>query len=308
MKLRNHRFTEMENFKITFLGTGNAIPTEKRNHTSILVSFANENILVDCGEGTQRQLRYAKISPSKINRILITHWHGDHILGLPGLLQTLAMSNYQQVLKIYMPRGTSKFMNAIEALMIRFQIRIEVHEVSNLVLDEKLFKISSLPMTHDTPCNAYSIEIKDKIRLDRKKLKKLKLPNSPLLGQLQQGKDIVINGKKIKSKDLTYTEKGKKITVIMDTSSNQNTIEIAKNSDLLITESTFSKEKQEKAQEYNHLTSIDAANIAKKSKSKKLILTHISQRYEHHPEQLLKEAKKIFKNTSLVNDLDVVEI
>lgn len=298
----------MEPINITFLGTGNAIPTVKRNHSGILVSFANENILVDCGEGIQRQFQIAKIPLPRITRVLITHWHGDHILGLPGILQTLAMSNYQKTLKIYGPRGTFRFMKAIEDLMIKFKISLEVKEISDETLDFQWFQIKSKSMNHDSPCNAYSISIKDKIRLDKKKLKKMKLPNSPLLGQLQKGKDIVLNGKTIKAKSLIYTEKGKKVTIIMDTALNDSCVPLASNSNLLICESTFAKEEQEKAMEYKHLTSVDAATIAKKSKSNKLILTHISQRYEFNPAIIEKEAKKLFKNVKLAKDFDVVEI
>ena len=298
----------MEKIKITFLGTGNAVPTEKRNHTSILLSYKNENILIDCGEGTQRQFRYAKLSPSKITKILITHWHGDHILGLPGLFQTLSMAEYQKTLNLYGPKNTSYFIAQLGKL-INIKIPLKINNIEQeKFYEEKEFYLEAFPMSHDTPCLAYSFVIKDKLRLDKKKIKKLKIPNSPLLGDLQQGKDIVYEKKKIKSKDVTYLEKGKKITFILDTSINQNTYKIAEDSDILVCESTFSKEEEKVAQEYKHLTSTDAANIAKKAKVKKLILTHISQRYERHPEIILKEAKKFFKNTFLVNDLDVLEI
>jgi len=298
----------MENMKVTFLGTGSTMPTEKRNHTGILVSFANENILVDPGEGTQRQFLLAKIPLPKITKILITHWHGDHILGLPGILQTLAMLDYQKTLQIYGPRGSFRFMKAIEDLMIKIKINIEVKEVTNEILDFKTFQIETKSMDHDSPCNAYSISIKDKIRLDKKKLKKMKIPNSPLLGQLTKGKDIILDGKTIKAKSLIYKEEGKKITIVMDTALNDNAIGLASDSDILISESTFSKEEQEKAKEYKHLTSLDAATIAKKSKSQKLILTHLSQRYEFNPTIIEKEAKKIFKNVKLAKDFDVFEI
>jgi len=299
----------MENIKLTFLGTSNAIPTKQRNHPSILASFKDENILVDCGEGTQRQLRIAGISPTKITKILITHWHGDHILGLPGLFQTLAMSNYQKTLHLYGPKGTIHYMRVIESLLNKFKIKIEVKEIENSILFEnKEYYIETKSMLHDSPCNAYSIILKDKIRINKTKLKKLKLPNSPLLRQLQEGKDVKINNKLIKAKSLTYKEKGKKASFILDTRMNNNTIEISKNSDLLVCESTFSKQEQELAKEYKHLTSTQAAEIAKKSKSKKLILTHISQRYEFNPKPLLNDAKRIFKNTFLVKDLDSIEI
>jgi len=152
---------------------------------SYVSKLVDENILVDCGEGTQRQLRRADISPTKITKILITHWHGDHILGLPGLIQTLAMSNYQKTLQLYGPKGTMKFSRLIEELLNRFKINIQIKEVENSVFFENRdFYIETKSMTHDSPCNAYSIILKDKIRLDKSKLKKLKLPNSPILKQL----------------------------------------------------------------------------------------------------------------------------
>jgi ribonuclease Z len=97
--------------KLIFLGTSDAIPSKERNHTSILISYKNENILVDCGEGTQRQLRIAEINPGKITRLLITHWHGDHVLGIPGLLQTLSFNEYKQTFFIYGPKGTKEFVD-----------------------------------------------------------------------------------------------------------------------------------------------------------------------------------------------------
>lgn len=299
----------METIKLTFLGTGNAIPTKKRNHTAILASFANENILFDCGEGTQRQLRMLDLSPTKLTRIFITHWHGDHMLGLPGLFQTLALSNYQKTLKVYGPKGTNRYIQLIQELIIDFHINLEVHEIdAGTIMDEKDFKVEAANMVHSRPTLAYSLILKDKIRLNKSKLKKLKLPNSPILRELQRGKDIIFNGKKIKVKSVVYKEKGKKITVILDTAFNKNAIELAKDSDIVITESSYSKEESDKAEQYKHMTALQAAQIAKKSKSKKLLLTHISQRYEKNPKIIEKEAKKIFKNARLVKDFDSIDI
>ena len=299
----------MERVNITFLGTGNAIPTEIRNHTGILLRFKDESLLFDCGEGIQRQFRLAKLSPSKLTRIFITHWHGDHILGLPGLFQTLAMSNYSQTLKIYGPVGTKKFISLIIELLMHINIKIEVHEMhDSAIIDAGEFKIEAKSMAHGTPTLAYSFIIKEKIRLRKDKLKKLKLPNSPLLKKLQEGKDIIIKNKKIKASQVTYKQPGKKITVILDTAMNNKAIELAKNSDLVITESTFSEHEAEKAKEYKHLTAKDAATIAKKSNSKALIITHISQRYEHNLSRIENEAKRTFKNTRVAKDLDSLEL
>jgi ribonuclease Z len=297
----------MENVKITFLGTGSAIPTRGHNHPAILASFANENILIDCGEGTQRQFRIAGLNPMKLTRIFITHWHGDHILGLPGLFQTLALSDYQKILKVYGPKGTKRFIELIQELIFDFHINLEVHEVSGRFLNENTFFAEAAEMHHGTPANAYSITLKDRIKLDKKKLKKFKLPNSPILGELASGKDVIFNKKKIKVSQVAYIDKGKKLTVVLDTSYNKNAIELAKNSDVLIAESSFSAEETAKAQEYKHLTAPQTAEIAKKSKSKKLILIHLSQRYEHDPKVIEKEAKKIFKNVKIAKELEVIK-
>ncbi len=298
----------MERIKVTFLGTGDAVPTKLRNHTSILIEFKDEHILLDCGEGTQRQFKIANISPHKLTRILVTHWHGDHILGIPGLLQTLAMGNYQKTLKIYGPKGTRHYISLMQHLFKDFKINLDVREISGKFIDDKDFFVEAKEMNHNTPCLAYAISLKDKIRLKKDKLKKLKIPNTPLLKELQKGKDVIIDGKKIKAKDISYLEKGKKVVVILDTANNSNAQIIAKNADLLISEATFSSDETKIAKEYKHLTAKDAATIARKSKVKKLILTHISQRYEADLSKIEKEAKKIFRNTSIAKDFDSLEI
>lgn len=297
--------------EITFLGTGSHIPTATRNHTGILLSFGSENILFDCGEGTQRQFRVAKLNPCKLTKILISHWHGDHALGLPGLLKTLAMSEYSKTLHIYGPKGTKKNISLLEKIYGKAKLKLQIHEISSgKIIDEKEFIIKTLPMKHGIPTNAYSLIIKDKLRLRKDKIKKLKLPHSPLLSKLQQGKDILHpkTNKKIRARDVTYLQKGKKVTIIMDTSINKNAIKLAKNSDLLICEATYTTQHEKKAKQNKHLMSKQAAEIAKKAKVKKLILTHISCRYEKHYSQILQEAKKILKNTSLVKDFDKVVV
>jgi ribonuclease Z len=295
--------------KITFLGTSGAIPSAKRNSTSILLNYNEENILIDCGEGTQRQIRKAHLNPCKVNRILITHWHGDHVLGISGLLQTLALSGYNKIMHIYGPIGTKKY---IQEMMKTFMFagekyEIKVEEVSGNFFETNDFYLKAEKMQHGIPTNAYSFVIKDKIRINKKKLAKTKI-SGPILKDLKKGKDIIYKNKKYKAKDLIYLEKGKKISFVLDTRMNKMIIPFIKNADLFICESTFSKELKEKAKEYLHMTSEDAANVAKKAKVGKLILTHISARYEKNMKLILDEAKKIFKNSYLAKDLDVLEI
>ncbi len=298
--------------KITFLGTGAVVPTETRNHTSILLNYNEENILVDCGEGTQRQLRKAKINPCKITRLLITHWHGDHILGIPGLFQTLALNNYQKTLFIYGPRGTKKYIDEIFKIFVNNRINTEVREVDGEFLETKDFYLTALKMDHETPCNGYSFTEKEKLRIKKSSIKKLKInPEERYkLSHLTKGKNIKINNKKINYKKHTYIQPGKKISFILDTRLSENVKKIAKDSDLAIIESTFLEAESGKqmANEYFHLTAKQAAEIAKSSKVKQLILTHISQRYQYKEKKLLDEARKIFKNTKLAEDFMTIKI
>jgi len=295
--------------KMTFLGTADAIPSAKRNHTSILLSYNQENILIDCGEGTQRQFRKARLNPCKVTRILITHWHGDHVLGIPGLLQTLTLSGYNKTLYIYGPKGTKHYMNEMmKAFRFGGTYKMEVKEVKGKFFETQDFYLEAEAMKHGTPANAYNFVIKDSIRIDSAKLKKSKLPAGPLLQKLKQGKDISYEGKKYKAKDLTYSDKGKKVSVVLDTLMHNKIVPFVKDADLLVCESSFSKELKDHAKEHLHLTTEQAAGIAKKAKVGKLILTHISGRYENNMKKILGESKKVFKNSFLVKDLDVFEV
>ena len=294
-----------ENIPITFLGTSQAIPTARRNHTSILLQYKDETILVDCGEGTQRQFRKAKLNPCKLTRLLITHWHGDHILGIAGLLQTLLLNGYSKTLYVYGPKGTKNDLHELLNLLVPYnKIPLKVEEVSEgKFFETKDFYLESMPMQHGIPCNAYSFVEKERTRLDRAKLKKLKLPNSPLLGDLAKGKDIEWKGKKVKAKDIIYKEPQRKITFILDTALNENCHKLAKDSQVIISEAVYLNNEKELATLHEHLTAEDAAIIASKAKAKALYLAHLSQRYDGSEKLILKEAKAKFKNTIIAEDL-----
>ncbi len=295
--------------KITFLGTADQVPSASRNHTAVLLTYKGENILIDCGEGTQRQFRKAKLNPCKVDKILITHWHGDHIFGLPGFLSTLALSGYNKKLIIYGPKRTEIFVKELlKVFNFERKYEIEVKEVSGKFFETDEFFLEAKLMEHGIPCNAYCFVKKDQIRIDKEKLKKSKLLSGPLISKLKQGKNISYEGKKYFAKDLTYLEKGKKVSFVFDTRLNKRIVPFVENSDLLICESSYEAELIEQAKEHLHLTSVQAAEIAKKSKSKKLILTHISQRYDKNLNKILDESKAVFKNSELAKDLDCFEI
>ncbi|MBS3080722.1 ribonuclease Z [Candidatus Pacearchaeota archaeon] len=305
----------MEKIKIIFLGTSQAIPTETRNHTSILLMYKGENILVDCGEGTQRQFRKAKLNPCKITKLLITHWHGDHVLGIPGLFQTLALNNYAKKLEIYGPRGTQRLINELMRIFIPVnKISVEVKEVNGKFFENEDFCLEASSLEHTVPVNGYAFIEKDKMKIKKEKfqkeLKKLKIERKELekIEFLKKGKNIKIGGKEFKAKDYTFSEKGRKISFIFDTGYCKNAVTLAYNADVSIVESTYSGEEENLAKEYKHLTSVIAARIAKEAKAKSLILTHISQRHEFKEKKLLKEARKVFKNTKIAKDLMLVEV
>jgi ribonuclease Z len=309
----------VEKINLTFLGTGSSIPTARRNHPATLLKYKAENILVDCGEGTQRQFRKAHLNPCKVTKILISHWHGDHVLGLPGLLQTLNLNGYQGELQIYGPKGSKKAFQEMVAPYLGFywninkknggNFNIVLKEIdSGVFIDSDEFQIEAAEVEHNCPALAYSFIVKEKKRLDRAKLKKMKIPNSPLVGELVKGKTVEINGKKIDGKKLMYVEPARKVAFLMDTCKCAGALKIAKDANVLISEATYSKEEQDIAKEHGHLTSIDAATIAKKAKAKALVLIHLSQRYEGIPKMILGEAKKIFKDTIIPEDLEEIQL
>ncbi|HLC77743.1 MAG TPA: ribonuclease Z [Candidatus Nanoarchaeia archaeon] len=297
------------NIKLTFLGTADQIPSSDRNHTAILLTYEGDNILVDCGEGTQRQFRKAGLNPCKVTKILITHWHGDHVLGLPGLLSTLSLSGYNKKLYIYGPKGTKEFvMEMLRVFGFKKNYEIVAEEVSGKFYDNGDFYLEAESMEHGIPCNAYSFVKKGQIRIDKAKLKKLKIKEGPHLVELKKGKDISFNGKNYKAKDLTYKDEDRKISFVLDTRDNKKIIPFVKDADLLVCESSFEDGLKEQAHEHLHLTSTQAGEIAKKAKVKKLVLTHLSQRYEKNTKFILNEAKKVFKDTLVVKDFDSVSV
>ncbi len=300
----------VEKIELTFLGTGSAIPTARRNHPAVLLKYKDENILVDCGEGTQRQFRKAHLNPCKITKILISHWHGDHVLGLPGLLMTMLLNGYNRKLEIYGPLGTKEKVRLYFDLIGRKgqDLDVKVSEVSGgVIFDSDEFFLEAVGVEHDCPALAYSFVVKEKGRLDKEKLKKLDIPNSPLIGELVKGKKVEIGGKKIDGKKLMYIENSRKVSFLMDSRKCENAVKISKEADILISEATYSKGESDVAREHGHLTSVDAATIAKKAKIKALVLVHLSQRYEAVPKVILKEAKEIFSDVVIPEDLDKIE-
>ncbi len=295
--------------QVTFLGTSSMVPTKDRNQSGIFIRYKNEGILIDCGEGTQRQFKQKGIPLTKITKILISHWHGDHVFGLPGVMSTLGSAEYEKTLEIYGPKGTKKHFEAMfKAFVFDNRIKYEIKEIkSGKILENKDIYIETLPLEHGVTTMGYSLVEKDIRHVDAKKAKKLGIPNGPLMGKLQRNETVSHKGKKINPKDVTYIEKGKKITVIADTVPCKNAVKLAKEADLLICEATYDSKLQEKGEAYGHMTGKQAGLIANQANVKKLVLTHFSARYKttHEVEE---DAKGVFSNSIAAKDFMVFDV
>lgn len=298
--------------EIIFLGTSSAVHSKDRNHPSIAIRAFGEVFLFDCGEATQKQILQTNVSPMKISKIFLTHYHGDHILGLPGLLQSMSLNGREKKLTIYGPKGLNKIKDAIYSLgYCAIEYPVEFIEIdSGIIIDNEEYFIQAQRVRHNVPALAYSIEEKKKPRFLRDKAIELGVPVGPAFGRLHNGEEVEIDGRIIKPEQvLGEPRKGIKITYSGDTRPCEEMIMLARDSTILIHESTFLKQDYTNAEEYAHSTSIDAAYVAKDSNSKELILTHISTRYsEDYAEIMLKEAQSIFENTRLANDFMEIEL
>jgi len=287
--------------KIRVLGTSSAFPTKYRNHSANLIKYSGELLLFDCGEGTQRQIRIAKENPQKISSIFISHWHGDHSFGISGLMQSMGMNRRTKKLRIYGPVGTKEKINMLMKVFEsdKLSYTVEVFDIDpknvETIYENNLYKINAMKLVHTVDCIGFSFVEKDKLRINTDYLKSIGVPvMHPELKKLALEKNIEIDGKKINYKKSTYKELGKKVTIILDSSYDEKLVKLSKDSDLLICECTFSNKVKESAKKGGHMTSKEAAKLAKLSDSKKLLLTHFSQRYKS-VDELKSEAKSIYK-------------
>jgi ribonuclease Z len=289
--------------EVIFLGTSCMQPTKERNHNGILIKYKDEHILMDCGEGIQRQMRFAGIKPAKITKLLISHWHGDHVLGIPGLMSAMGADQYAKKLDIYGPKGSKEyFKHMFKFFDAKSIIDYNVIEVEKGdFFENEDFILEAQPLEHSSKCIGFSFKEKDKRKIIISKMNKLGLREGPEIGKLQKGHKIVFNGKTILPDDLTRIVKGKKLSYVADTILCNGANILAENSDLLISEGTHLSNLGEKTEKIMHLTVRDAAMLAAKNNVHKLIITHISPRYKDSCE-ILEEAQECFNNVSVAED------
>jgi ribonuclease Z len=293
--------------KIIFLGTGAAVPSKTRKLSSIAIKRKNEILIFDAGEGLQYQLREADINIMKITKIFISHLHGDHIFGLPGLILTLKMYQRKKPLYLYGPPGILQFLVAVNFIsgVMDTEFELLVQEIGEgRVVEENEYWVESALADHGIYTLAYSIiEKPSPGKFFPEKAIALEVPKGPLWSKLKAGESVQLNdGRIINSSEVVGpTRPGKKITYSGDTRPTKSIILLSQNSDVLIHEATFDDTLLEKAKQTGHATAGEAAKIAKAAKVKKLILTHISTRYKDTT-ILYEQAKTIFPNTIIAED------
>jgi len=299
--------------RVVFLGTAGSVPTPKRSLPAILIQRKGEQIMFDCGEGVQRQMIKAKAGFHKKTKVFITHMHGDHVLGLPGLLQTMALLDRERKLNVYGPPGIRRFLEDIrETVQFVLTFPVEIHEIyeADIVCEEQEYTVQAVWANHVIPSLAYAFTEKPRPgKFYPEKAKALGVPEGTLWSKLQHGHEVKLrNGRIVKPKDVTGPlRSGRKIVYSGDTRPFKGFVKFAANADLLIHDATLDDALAERAEEDGHSTPDQAAKNAKKAKVKQLILTHISARYDD-TSMLLEQAQKIFENTHVAEDFMKIEI
>ncbi len=288
--------------KVTVLGTSGSTPTKNRGMPSVALTYEGAVYLFDCGEGTQMKLMHYGINISKIRAIFISHAHGDHIIGVAGLIRTMALNARREPLYIFVPKGYERGIASLvtfDKAMIGYPVVIKGIS-GGQVYKGKGFSVSAFRLNHSIPTYGYVFKEDDKLRFVKSKAEKLGVKGT-MFSELKKKRSIIANGRRITLGSVTYPEQGKKVVYATDTRPCASTVKAAKNADLLIHEAAFAGSERSLAVERKHSTSDEAALVAKKAKVKALVTMHISARYRSS-DKLLAGAKKIFPNTVVASD------
>ena len=305
----------MVDFRIHFLGTASAVPTKERSLSCVAINYENTLAIFDCGEGSQKTIMEAGLGLNKDCSVFITHMHGDHIIGLLGLLQTMSMNRRDKQLRVFGPKGVFEFIMLNQKILnfgLTFEVVVKVVK-KGLVFGDKnsKFRVFAERSEHSTHSFSYILEEREKPgKFNPAKALALGIPEGPLWSILQHGKSVVSpKTKKKVSPDqvMGKPRKGKRIGISGETRPSKTFQKFFKGSDVLIFDSTYSDKHAQNAVENMHSTSREAATVAKKARVKKLFLTHFSARYTN-VSPLVKQAREVFPNSVAARDSMVYDV
>jgi ribonuclease Z len=302
----------MVDMRLVFLGTSSGVPTIQRGLSSIALIRGAELLLFDAGEGMQRNFIKAGLGMNKKMKIFITHMHADHCVGLLGLLQTMELQGREKSIDIYGEPRLEEFIREnmrIIGFRLAFDIIVRKIEKEGVIVREDDYQVSCSQALHSVPSFAFCLEEYDRPGVfNVTEARRLGIPEGNLYSKLQRGEDIVYAGKTVRASHIVgRPRKGRKVGISGDTRPTDKLARFFKECDLLVFESTYTHDKQQKAVENGHSTAAEAATIAKKAKADKLLLTHFSARYDEIS-LLVKEASAIHYNVEAAEDLKVVKI
>ncbi|HEX5761730.1 MAG TPA: ribonuclease Z [Solirubrobacterales bacterium] len=293
---------------VTFLGTGGAVPSARRNTASVLVARGGERLLFDCGEGTQRQMQ-ASTGLVQADEIYLTHFHADHILGLPGLLKTYDLTERERPLTIYGPRGLVDLFRTLHRIVGRLDFKLELVELEpgdSMALDGA--DLRAFPVEHSVRALGYTLVEEDRPgRFDPEAAKRLGVQEGPAFAALQRGETVAGSLGPVQPDDVMgQAREGRKLVVTGDTAPCRATVEAARGADLLVHDASFAEEEAQRAADTGHSTVGQAAAVARQADVKMLALVHISSRY--HVGKMVEEAREVFQPAVAPRDFDLIEL
>jgi ribonuclease Z len=291
------------------LGTASQVPTRYRNHNGYLLRWDDEGILFDPGEGTQRQMIYAGVTTAAITRICITHFHGDHCLGLAGISQRISLDRVPHVVHIHYPASGQVFYERLRHASIFHDVaRVEGHPITRageIHADARL-TLSTLPLDHGVPAWGYRLQERDSRTMLPGRLAELGVAGPQIRKLIAQG-ELEVGGRTVRLDEVSVHKRGQSVAFVMDTRMCDNAVALARDVDLLICESTYLDADADKAHENGHLTAVQAARIAAEARARKLVLTHFSQRYTD-VSAFVAEARAVFPDVVAAEDGDTIPV
>jgi ribonuclease Z len=293
---------------VTFLGTGGSVPSARRSTASVLVTRGGERLLFDCGEGTQRQMQRS-VGLVQVDEIYLTHFHADHIMGLPGLLKTYDLTDRQVPLKVYGPRGLTELFQVFSPLVGRLGYTLDLIELDpGEAIEREDYEVRPFEAKHSAKANGYSLVEQDRPgRFDPEAAVAAGVPEGPAFAALQRGETFEGRSGPVRPDEVMgHGRSGRTIVITGDTAPSPATVSAAADADLLIHDASFAEEEVQRAAETGHSTVGQAAAVAAEAHVKLLALVHISSRY--HVGKVIEEARDVFEPTVAPKDFDVIEL